>query len=218
MKKQYYALIVLVSLWISIYPQSFDHQFHSELIDLQLSVVSKNLLNDRMIDSNMILIPLFDVNMVSKKLALDTLTKTYLESLKFLKDNDSISKQNNKDCFYLSKIIVYNKNTDEVFEVRGDKRFPSPIEGVNVSRKYWFSYIYNRPIYYLISKLYVNKCIDYVFVYPTYWGSEKVVVEGVFFAIKNNEIFVLSDHEECPGLYLLEDFINVFWNVMTGKP
>ena len=142
MKIKVLFVIVFVSLRITASSQSFNHQFHSELIDLQLSVVKANLVKDGMMDSNMFLIPIFDVDMVSKKHPLDSLTKMYLKKLDFLKDNYSISVKDGKDCFYLSEIIVFNNNTNEIYEVRGDKRFPSPIEGMNINRKFNFSEIY----------------------------------------------------------------------------
>lgn len=216
MKKTVFFIIVLVSLRMLVYSQSFNHQFHSELIDLQLSVVKANLVKDGMMNSNMFLIPIFDVDMESKKQPLHSLTKNYLKSLKFLTDNDSISAQDGKDCFYLSEIIAFNNNTNEIYEVRGDKRFPSPREGMNLNREFIFSEIYNKSLYYLISYLYINNCIDYIFKYPTHWSGEKVVVEGIFFAIKNDVVFVLSDHGDCPRLFLLDDYINNHWDTLTG--
>lgn len=216
MKKMY--LIVFVLLWISSYSQSFDHQFHSELIDMKLSRVKHDLLKDGIIDSSMVLIPIFDIEMVSKPLLLDTLTKDYLKSLRFLKDNDSISAHYGKDCFYLSELLVYKHNTKEVYRVDGFRRFPSPKSGLSIQSNYRISELYNKQLYYFISMLYINTCIDYIFVYPTHWGSEKVIVDGIFFAIKNNEVFIITDNEGCSGLFILEDFVDNNWNTLIGMP
>lgn len=217
MKKTYLILACFFIVCKFTNSQSFYHQFSSEIIDAQLSMVNNSLLLEGTIDSSMLLIPIFDVKLGQKSTTCDTLSKSYLKSLQFLRDNDSVSTNLGLDCFYLSGVYVFDKNTEQIFRVVGDMRFPSPIDGYSKNRRFSLSAIYDTKIYRFIAELYINKSIDFVFLYPTFWGEEKVMVDGIYFAIKNDDIYVITDYFLCSGLFLLDEFVDTYWNILIGQ-
>lgn len=217
MKNIYLILIGCFLVCNAASSQSLYHQFHSETIDAQLSMVNKSLLLDGAIDSSMVLIPVFGVNIVQKGIVHDSLTKSYLKSLQFLRDNDSISTEFGQDCFYLSGINVFDKNTEQIYRVNGDLRFPSPTDGYSENRKFSLSSIYDPKVYRFIAQLFINNSIDFVFLYPTFWGEEKVLVDGIYFAIKNDDVFVITDLFLCPGLFLLNEYVDTYWDALIGQ-
>ena len=218
MKKIYLMLISCIIVCNAAVSQSLYHQFHSETIDAQLSMVKKCLLLEGEIDSSMVLVPIFEVRLVQKGNTRDTLTKSYLKSLQFLRENDSVSTEFGLDCFYLSEIYVFDNNTEQIYRVKGDLRFPSPTDGYSKKRKFSLSTVFDPKVYRFIAKLYINKSVDFVFLYPTSWGEEKVLVDGIYFAIKNDDVFVITDLFLCPCLFLLNEYVDTYWDALRGQP
>ncbi len=216
--KRIVIFVCLILLICTATAQSLCQHIHSEKIDMQLSMVAKRLASERIADSNMIVLPIFGVKPVTHTLCLDTLMQSYIKTLQFIKYNDDLSGKPLFDGFYLYEVLVYYPTSNDVYRVNVDLRFPSPVFNMDDNRPISLSTIYASKIYQYIAKLHYNNCIDCVFVYPTSWTAiEKVIVDGVFFAIKNDEVYVVTDSYTSPGLFLLDDFVDAHWNELTGK-
>ena len=217
MKRIVIVIVCLNLIICSADSQSLCQYIHSNKIDMQLSMVTKRLTYERIVDSNTIVLPIFGVKPVTNTLCSDTLTQSCFKTLQFIKDIDDLSDKTLFDGFYLYEVLVYYPTSNDVYRVNVDLRFPSPVFSMDDNRPISLSSIYAPKIYQFIAKLYTNSFIDCVFIYPTSWNKEKVIVDGVFFAIKNDEVFVITDSYTCPGLLLLDEYVDAHWDELTGK-
>lgn len=212
-------LFVLVSLFSRA--QHYKSLFSTKNIRLKMRVAEMNLRRADVLNNNMVLIPIFrtnhDVVYKSEKM----MVPDYIKKLTFLEELDSISKVYDLEPFLFSTIstIVYDKSTESVYVVSGDLRFPSPNYGMNKKRDFSLREVWYRQeeISRFIAKLYISNSLDYIFIYPTHWDDERVWVYGIYFAIKDDRVYIISDFSQCPALYPIEQFVDVYWKELTGE-
>lgn len=137
------------------------------------------------------------------------LNGSFLKDLVYLKECTKY----NKRIFNLWATIVYDSSTENVYEYRGKIDYP----------------FYDKEIYDFIAKLFYNRQIDCVFLYPSYICNpnpplNRYMHNGLlFFAVKDNDYFIIkyietNTRERTPVLMLLKDYINCCWEEMTNLP
>ena len=137
------------------------------------------------------------------------LNGSFLKDLVYLKECTKY----NKRIFNLWATIVYDSSTENVYEYRGKIDYP----------------FYDKEIYDFIAKLFYNRQIDCVFLYPSYICNpnpplSRYMHNGLlFFAVKDNDYFIIkyietNTRESTPVLMLLKDYINCCWEEMTNLP
>ena len=143
------------------------------------------------------------------------ITEDYYLKGTFLKDLVELKKstKSNKHIFNLWATIIYDSSTEIAYDFRGRIDYP----------------FYDKEIYDFIAKLFYNKQIDCVFLYPSYICEpnpplNRYMHHGLlFFAIKDNDFYIIkyieTNTSDCiPILMTLKDYINCCWEEMTNLP
>lgn len=203
-----------------MWSQPYKSMFSSKDARFKMKIAEMNLRRANVLNKNMSLIPVYKANTDVVYKSKSEMEPDFIKNSAFLWELDSISKANNIDPFLLSfLIIVSDKSSDDVYMATGDLRFPSPNYGMNKKRDFGLREVMygQEEISRFIAKLYISNSLDYIFFYPTHWDDERVWVYGIYFAIKDDRVYIISDFSQCPALYPIEQFVDVYWKELTGE-
>lgn len=139
----------------------------------------------------------------------DTLTKDYFLSWRFVQDLDSNPQPRNK-VFEQSTILLYDYHHREVYITRG--HFYKKITKCSVECCNYFEGDY--ALYKFVAELCYGGRADFVFLYPTIWDGQYCYSPGyMLFAVKDEHLYVILNCETIsPCIVTIEDFVDCCWD------
>ena len=145
----------------------------------------------------------------------DSLTKDYFLSWRFVKDLDSVPKQDGT-IVEAPWILLYDYSHREVYEIRGwDLRK----NYINSRLECCDDFDYNNVFYKFVAEMCYGDWVDFVFYYPTVWDKNYCYpLENMLFAVKGEHLYVIYiDGKLLPCICPIEDFTDFYWDKMVHQ-
>lgn len=143
----------------------------------------------------------------------DSLTKEYFLSWRFLKDLDSLSRQG-KTFSEQPRIYMYDYFNREMYEVKG---WSIRDEIVECSLEYVL--YMDTEFYKFLGEMCYSGRIDFVFGYPLIWESRYCYSPFLcFFAVKNEKLYLISvDEKFHPFIFQFDEYIECNWDKIIPR-
>ena len=239
--KKYASIILLVicSLGVlSANSQTLEKLYHSKKVDSIVAVVdsvlrsnatwvnglpktiAKDYCNpekaifhvDRMapLDS-MVYVPIYCNVTFYGDQPVDTLTKEYFLSWRFLEDLDSLAKQG-KNFYEQPRIYMYDYFNRVMYEVKGwsirDEIVKCSLECVLYM---------DAEFYKFLGEMYYSGRVDFVFGYPLIWEPGYCYSPFLcYFSVKNEKLYLISvDEKFHPFIFQFDEYIECNWDNMN---